>query len=85
MGSTVLRVIPLPNDKILDWSKFKPHADDKINVTQHLNIVLGRVEKLFGKMRKCYLPPFSPFTKMFSKGLFFKGRLKSGLCGKGLK
>ena len=24
---------PLPNDKILDWSKFKALADDKINVT----------------------------------------------------
>ena len=28
---------PLLNDKILDQSKFKAHANDKINVTQNLN------------------------------------------------
>ena len=33
----------LPNDKILDQSKFKAFADDKINVTQKLKFVLGRV------------------------------------------
>ena len=25
---------PLPNDNILDWSKLKGFADDKINVTE---------------------------------------------------
>ena len=30
----------LPNDKILDWSKLKAFADDKIKVTEHLKFVL---------------------------------------------
>ena len=33
----------LPNDKILDWSKLKAHADDKLHVTQNLDFVLRRV------------------------------------------
>ena len=33
----------LLNDKILDWSKFKAFADEKINVTQTLKFALGRV------------------------------------------
>ena len=40
---------PLPNHKILGRSKFKAHADDKINVIQNLNFVLGRVEKILVK------------------------------------
>ena len=44
-----LLVNSLPNDKILDWSKFKAHGEDKINVTQNLNFVLYRVENILGK------------------------------------
>ena len=29
----------LPNDKILDWSKLKAFADDKINITEKLKFV----------------------------------------------
>ena len=32
-----------PNDKILDWSKLKALADDKINVNEKLKFGLGRV------------------------------------------
>ena len=39
----------LPNDKILNLSKFKAFAGDKIIMTQKLNIVLGRVENIVGK------------------------------------
>ena len=39
----------LPNDKILDKSKFKAFADDKIILTQKLKFVLGRVESIVGK------------------------------------
>ena len=39
----------LPNDKFLDWSKLKALADDKINVTEKLKFVLGRVENILGK------------------------------------
>ena len=41
----------LPNDKILNWSKFKAFADDKINVTQKYEFFffLERVENIEGK------------------------------------
>ena len=39
----------LPNDKILDLSKSKAFADDKIKVTQKLKIKLGRVQNIVGK------------------------------------
>ena len=36
----------LPNDKILDWSRLKAFADDKIYVTEKLNFVLGWVKNM---------------------------------------
>ena len=39
----------LPNEQILDLSKFKAFADDKIIVTQKLKVMLGRVENIVGK------------------------------------
>ena len=47
----------LPNDEILDWSKSKAFADDKINVTLKFNFVLRTEENIV------------PFPTMFSKGL----------------
>ena len=68
------RVNSLPIDKILDWSKLIVFADDKIGVAEYFKMVQGRVEKHCGKRRKCWLPAFSPFPTMFSKGFFFQGR-----------
>ena len=39
----------LPNEKILDWSKFKELADDKINVTEKVTLGFGRIENIVGK------------------------------------
>ena len=39
----------LPKDKILDRSKLKAFADDKINVNQKLKFDLGKVENIVGK------------------------------------
>ena len=61
-----------PNDKILDQSKLKEFADDKVNVTLKIKFVLGRVENIVGKRRKCWLPAFSPFATMFSKGFLYR-------------
>ena len=36
-------------NKILDWSKLKAFTDDKINLTEKLKFVSGRVEKIVGK------------------------------------
>ena len=53
---------PLPNDKILDQSKFKVFADKyKCDL---------KIEISFGKRRKhCEKQAFSPLPTMFSKGL----------------
>ena len=58
---------PLPNDKILNSFKFKAFADDKITMTQKLKFVLGRVENIEGKRRKCWLPAFFLFPQCFLK------------------
>ena len=62
----------LPNDKNLDWFRFKAFADDKINVTEKKEIWFGKGGKHCGKRRKCWLPAFSPLTAMFSKVFCFR-------------
>ena len=42
-------VYSVPNNKILDWFKFKASADDKINVTEKFKFVLKRVKNIMGK------------------------------------
>ena len=44
-----VRVNSLPNDNILDRSKLKTFADDKITVTENLKFVFERVENIMGK------------------------------------
>ena len=39
-------------------------------------IHFGMVRKHCGKRRKCWLPAFSPFPAMFSKGFYFSWLLK---------
>ena len=39
----------LPNDNILDLSKSKVFADDKIKVTENMKFVLRGVENIVGK------------------------------------
>ena len=70
---------PLPNDNFFDWSKLKELADNKIDVTENLKFVFGRAENIVGKRKKCWLPAFSPFPTVFSKG-FFPGVVKSQDC-----
>ena len=71
--------LTLPNDTILDWSKFKAFADDKINVREKLKICVGKGRKHYGKRRKLWFPAFSPFFAMFSNG-FFLMVVKSRNC-----
>ena len=42
----------LPNDKILDWHKFKAFAEDNLHAIEKLKFVMGRVENMVGKRRK---------------------------------
>ena len=55
----VSRQLTLPNDKILDPSKLKPFAEDKINVTEQLKFVLGRAENIVGKEENVVTSIFS--------------------------
>ena len=44
---------PSPTDKFIDWFKLKAVADNKTNITEKTQFVLGRVEKHCGEGRKC--------------------------------
>ena len=58
---------PLPNDQILASTKLKGFADDKINVTQKLKFVLGRVEKLVEKEKTLVTSIFSFSNNAFKR------------------
>ena len=62
----------LPNDKILHWSESKEFADDRINMTEKLKIVLGRVENMVGKGEMLVTRIFSfshnVFKRLLSQG-----------------
>ena len=68
----------LLNDKILDWSKLRAFADNKIKVLKMMIFVFDRVEKNVENRRKCWLLAFSPFSTMFSKA-FYPWSLKAGI------
>ena len=58
-----------PNDKILDWSKLKAFADNKLNVTWELKFVLGR-ENNVGKGENAGYQHFLLFPQCFQKSSF---------------
>ena len=65
--------------KILNWSKFKAFADDKINVINKLKFALGLLENIVGKGESAGVQHFLLFSLCFQKA-----SVLSGLCGKGL-
>ena len=73
----------LPNNKILDWSKLKAFADDKINVNQKLNFVLGRVENIVGNGEIAHYKQFLLFPSVFER-LLLQTCKNQGLFEKGL-
>ena len=57
--TVILYFNPLPNNKILDWSRLKACAADKVKVAKNWKFVVcggggGGVENLCGKRRKCW-------------------------------
>ena len=68
----------LPNNKILDWSKWKAFADHKINLNKKLKLVLGRVENIAGKGENAGYQHFLLFQQCFQKASFH-GSLKVGI------
>ena len=61
---------PLPNDKILDWSKLNAFEDEKINVNLKLKFALGRVENSVGKGENAGYQQFLLFPQCFQTGTF---------------
>ena len=69
---------PLRNDKFLDGSKLKASADDKLNLTEKLKFVLGRVENIVGKGENAGYQHFLLFPQFFQK-VSFSGSYKVGI------
>ena len=59
----------------LDWFKLKELADDKMNVTEKLKFVLGRVENIVVKGENAEYQHFLLFLQCFQKASF-PGSLK---------
>ena len=62
----------LLNNKILDWSKFKAFADDKLNFARIMISVSDRVENIVGKGENAGYQHFLLFPQRFLKGFFQK-------------
>ena len=72
---------PFPHDKILDQTKFKAFADDKLNVTKRIISVFDRVEKIVGIGEIACTSNFSFSHNLFKKLL---SQTHLNLCGNGL-
>ena len=68
---------PLPDDKILDGSKFKQSADDNFKFDENSRKFFKWVENTVGKGEIARY-------KQFLKRLVSQGRQKVSLCGNGL-
>ena len=74
----------LPSNIILDWSKLKAFAHDKINVTEKMKFSLGRVENIVGKGENAGYQHFLVFPQCFQKASF-SGTLKVGIVWQRVK
>ena len=73
MATGKLLINPLPDDKILDWSKLKQSADDKFEVDVNSRKFSKLVENTVGKGEVARHEQFLLFPTVFSKGLFPRG------------
>ena len=69
---------PFPPNKILDQTKLKAFADDKLNVTKMIISVVDRVENIVGKREIACKSNFS-FSHNVFKRLLFQTRQKASL------
>ena len=63
----------VPNDSILDFSKVKAFAGDKINVAKKLKFPMGRIEDIMGKGEKMLVTSIFSFSQNVFKRLFLQG------------
>ena len=71
-----------PNHKILGWSKLRAFANVKINVTEKIKFLFGRVRDIVGKGGNAGYQHFLLFPHCFFKRLLFQGVKIRDLCGK---
>ena len=57
----------LPNDQILDMTKLKAFADDKLNIDKMTIFLLDRVENTEGKLENAGYQHFLLFPQSFPK------------------
>ena len=81
LGKGFFLSLTLPNNKILDWSKLKAFADNKIKVTEGMEFVL-KMQKIFWEKEKMLVTSIFPFSYNVFKTLLFHCGQKLGLCGK---
>ena len=81
-GLFVLFFNPFPHNKILDRTKLKPFADDKVNVTKMIISVFDRVENNVGKGEIACTSNFSFFHNVFKR--FLSQTRQKMLCWNGL-
>ena len=82
IGQVQTVVNPLTDYKILDRTKLKAFADDKLNVTKMIIFVFNRAENIVGK-EKLLVQAISPFPTIFSKGFFPRGVKRCHCVGMG--
>ena len=68
--SVFIYILTLPNDKVLDWSKLKDFADDKIKLMEKLKFCWGRAENIVGKGENAGYQHFLLFPQCFQKASF---------------
>ena len=78
MSKKKISVNSLPNDTILDCSKLKSFADDKLYVAKIMISVQDVVENIVGKGYNVGYQHFLLFTRCFQK-FSFSGSLKVGI------
>ena len=61
---------PLPDDKILDWSKLKQSADDNFKFDENSRKFSKWVENAVGKGEIACYEQFLPFPQCFQKACF---------------
>ena len=73
---------PLPDDKILDWSKLKQSADHNFKFDENIRKFFKRVENTVGKGEISRYEQFL-FFPVFSNGLFPRGVKRCHFVGMG--
>ena len=77
-------VNPFPYNKILDQTKLKAFADDKLNVAKMRSSVFDGVENIVGKGEIACTSNFC-FSHNVFKGLLSQTHQEVSLCGIGLR